>query len=141
MPRRKTRTKHVPGRAEPRCDGPQERRTLDTLFSATYEELRLLASGLKRTDANETLSPMTRVNEACLKLATTSGVPQSFDLTFEHGRARRSCRVTWRTADKLGVAFDNAEQAAGFAHDPALQAGMAQAGVEGAPRIEIFTDV
>jgi hypothetical protein len=50
---------------------------------------------------------------ACLKLATTSGVPQSFDLTFEHGRTRRSCRVTWRTADKLGVAFDNAEQAAG----------------------------
>ena len=37
--------------------------------------------------------------------------------------------------------FPSAEQAAGFAHDPALQAGMAQAGVEGAPRIEIFTDV
>jgi hypothetical protein len=37
--------------------------------------------------------------------------------------------------------FPSAEQAAGFAHDPALQAGMEQAGVEGAPRIEIFTDV
>jgi hypothetical protein len=37
---------------------------------STHEELRLLASGLKRTDANETLSPMTRVNEACLKLAS-----------------------------------------------------------------------
>jgi quinol monooxygenase YgiN len=37
--------------------------------------------------------------------------------------------------------FPSAEQAANFAHDPALGAGMAQAGVEGAPRIEIFTDV
>ena len=50
---------------------------------------------------------------ACLKLATTSGVPSIFDLTFEHGRTRRSCRVTWRTADKLGVAFESAEQPAG----------------------------
>jgi hypothetical protein len=37
--------------------------------------------------------------------------------------------------------FPSAEQAAGFAHDPALQAGMEQPGVEGAARIEIFTDV
>ena len=37
--------------------------------------------------------------------------------------------------------FPTAEQASGFAHDPALRAGMNRAGVEGAPRIEIFTDV
>ena len=37
--------------------------------------------------------------------------------------------------------FPTAEQAASFAHDPGLRAGMEQAGVEGAPRIEIFTDV
>jgi PilZ domain len=42
---------------------------------------------------------------ACLKLASTFGVPETFDLTFEHGRTRRSCRVVWRTRDKLGVAF------------------------------------
>jgi hypothetical protein len=46
---------------------------------------------------------------ACLKLANTSGVPETFDLTFEHGRTRRSCRVVWRTADQLGVAFNGAE--------------------------------
>ena len=34
---------------------------------------------------------------ACLKLANTYGVPQTFDLTFEHGRTRRACRVVWRT--------------------------------------------
>jgi hypothetical protein len=37
--------------------------------------------------------------------------------------------------------FPTAEQAASFAHDPGLRAGMEQAGVEGAPRIEIFADV
>jgi len=37
--------------------------------------------------------------------------------------------------------FTTAEQAEGFAHDPALREGMQRAGVEGAPRIEIFTDV
>jgi PilZ domain len=42
---------------------------------------------------------------ACLKVASTFGVPETFDLTFEHGRTRRRCRVVWRTNDKFGVAF------------------------------------
>ena len=46
---------------------------------------------------------------ACLKVANTYGVPQTFELTFEHGRTRRSCRVVWRTHDKLGVAFQGEE--------------------------------
>jgi hypothetical protein len=46
---------------------------------------------------------------ACLKLASTFGVPETFDQTFEHGRTRRLCRVIWRTSDKLGVAFEVAE--------------------------------
>ena len=49
---------------------------------------------------------------ACLKLANTFGVPETFDLTFEHGRTRRSCRVVWRTNDEVGVAFEEAEAAA-----------------------------
>jgi hypothetical protein len=47
---------------------------------------------------------------ACLKLASTFGVPETFDLTFEHGRTRRWCRVVWRTNNKLGVAFALAAQ-------------------------------
>ena len=35
--------------------------------------------------------------------------------------------------------FPTAEQAAGFAGDPELKAGMARAGVAGPPQIEIFT--
>jgi PilZ domain len=46
---------------------------------------------------------------ACLKLANTYGIPDNFDLTFECGRTRRACRVAWRTADKLGVAFQGEE--------------------------------
>jgi hypothetical protein len=43
---------------------------------------------------------------ACLKLANTYGLPPTFELTFEHGRTRRTCRVVWRTETKLGVAFE-----------------------------------
>lgn len=37
--------------------------------------------------------------------------------------------------------FPSAEQAGSFADDPAMREAMDRAGVEGAPRIEIFTDV
>ena len=43
---------------------------------------------------------------ACLSVASTYLLPDTFDLTFEHGRSRRLCRVIWRTSDKMGVAFD-----------------------------------
>ena len=49
---------------------------------------------------------------ACLKLANTAGVPEYFELTFELVRTRRPCRVIWRTADELGVAFEEAATAA-----------------------------
>jgi hypothetical protein len=42
---------------------------------------------------------------ACLSVASTYRLPDTFELTFEHGRSRRACRVIWRTRDKLGVAF------------------------------------
>jgi hypothetical protein len=49
---------------------------------------------------------------ACMHRADTYGVPQTFELTFEHGRTRRACRIVWRTHDKLGVAFEEAAPAA-----------------------------
>jgi len=48
---------------------------------------------------------------ACLKLANTRGIPETFELTFEAGRTRRVCRVIWRTDDMLGVAFASMEAA------------------------------
>ena len=49
---------------------------------------------------------------ACLKLANTYGLPETFELTFEQGRTRRACRVVWRTADQIGVAFEDVAAAA-----------------------------
>jgi methyl-accepting chemotaxis protein len=43
---------------------------------------------------------------ACLHVASTTGIPATFELTFDDGRSRRACRVTWRRADRLGVAFE-----------------------------------
>ena len=43
---------------------------------------------------------------ACLSFASTYGLPGKFELTFEHGRSRRPCRVIWRTKTELGVSFD-----------------------------------
>jgi ribosomal protein S1 len=50
---------------------------------------------------------------ARLKLANTYGLPETFELTFEQGRTRRTCRVVWRTKDELGVAFADVAAAAG----------------------------
>ena len=52
---------------------------------------------------------------ACLKLANTYGLPETFELTFEHGRTRRACRVVWRTNDQIGVAFEDVAAAAAAA--------------------------
>lgn len=48
---------------------PAEREALNQLFSLTYEELRRLASTVRRGDPNATLSPTTLVHEAWLKMA------------------------------------------------------------------------
>jgi hypothetical protein len=46
---------------------------------------------------------------ACLTLASTYRVPDTFALTFDHGRSSRPCRVKWRTNDRLGVSFEKPE--------------------------------
>jgi hypothetical protein len=47
---------------------------------------------------------------AQLSLASTFRIPDTFELTFEHGRLRRPCRVMWRTANRFGVAFGDPPQ-------------------------------
>jgi len=56
---------------------------------------------------------------ARLKLANTYGIPQTFELTFEHGRTRRLCRVVWRTNDCLGVSFEEEQRDDARPHIPA----------------------
>jgi hypothetical protein len=41
---------------------------------------------------------------ACLKVQSPIGIPDTFDLVLDNAPVR-SCRVTWRKATQIGVAF------------------------------------
>jgi RNA polymerase sigma factor (TIGR02999 family) len=71
----------------------EDRRALDHLFSATYEELRRLASTVRRGDPSITLNPTALVNEAWLKLAGSPQVGQSSRLHFKRIAARAMRQV------------------------------------------------
>jgi len=58
-------------------------RELDHLFSAAYEELRRLATQIRKSDPRATLSPTTLVNEAWIKLARAEGVRWESPLHFK----------------------------------------------------------
>src|SRR6202789_405492 len=84
-----------------------ERKALDQLFSATYEELRRLASSVRRGDPSATLSPTALVNEAWLKLAKSPDVGATSRLHFKRiaARAMRQLLVEAarrRNSDKRG---------------------------------------
>ena len=70
-----------------------ERRALDDLFSATYEELRRLASTVQRSDASATISPTALVNEAWLKLANSPHLASVSRLHFKRIAARAMRQV------------------------------------------------
>jgi RNA polymerase sigma factor (TIGR02999 family) len=65
-----------------------ERQALDQLFSLAYEELRRLASSVKRGDPSSTLSATALVNEAWLKLAKQPGIAAASRLHFKRIAAR-----------------------------------------------------
>jgi RNA polymerase sigma factor (TIGR02999 family) len=71
----------------------EERRTLDQLFSVTYEELRRLASSVKRSDPGATLSPTTMVNEAWVKLAKSPRFASTSRVHFKRIAARAMRQV------------------------------------------------
>jgi len=100
---------------------PDERAALDVLFTTTYEELRRLASSVRRDDPNATLNPTALVNEAWLKLARSPGFASTSRLHFKRiaARAMRQVLVEMarrRNARKRGlgaglVTFDESLQA------------------------------
>jgi len=67
---------------------PGDRQALDHLFSITYEELRRLASSVRRGDPCATLSPTALVNEAWLKLAGSPQIAATSRLHFKRIAAR-----------------------------------------------------
>jgi len=86
------------------------RRALDDLFSAAYEELRRLASSVKRGDGAITLSPTALVNEAWVKLARSPDFAATSPLHFKRIAARAMRQVLIeaarrRRADKRSGGF------------------------------------
>jgi RNA polymerase sigma factor (TIGR02999 family) len=71
---------------------------LDRLFSQAYEELRRLASTVRRGDPSETLSPTALVNEAWLKLAASPGLAAASRLHFKRIAARAMRQVLVESA-------------------------------------------
>jgi RNA polymerase sigma factor (TIGR02999 family) len=99
-------------------DTAEDRQTLDHLFSVTYEELRRLASSVKRGDPSATLNPTALVNEAWVKLAQSPRFATTSRLYFKRIAARAMRQVLVeaarrRNADKRGgphatlVTFDD----------------------------------
>ena len=71
----------------------QERQALDDLFNLTYEELRRLASSVKRNDGSATLNSAALVNEAWLKLANSPQLGSKSPLHFKRIAARAMRQV------------------------------------------------
>jgi RNA polymerase sigma factor (TIGR02999 family) len=108
------------GSGHDRFDDPpaaaDDRRALDDLFSAAYEELRRLAASVRRSDPRATLGPTALVNEAWLKLAASPQLAYTSRLHFKRIAARAMRQVLVeaarrRRAEKRGggsavVTFD-----------------------------------
>jgi RNA polymerase sigma factor (TIGR02999 family) len=92
----------------PKTSGePEDRKALDELFSATYEELRRLASSVRRGDPSCTLTPTALVNEAWIKLARSPRFAETSQLHFKRIAARAMRQVLVeaarrRNAEKRG---------------------------------------
>jgi RNA polymerase sigma factor (TIGR02999 family) len=76
----------------------EDRRALDYLFSITYEELRRLASSVRRNDPRATLSPTALVNEAWLKMAKAPSFASTSRLHFKRIAARAMRQVLVESA-------------------------------------------
>jgi RNA polymerase sigma factor (TIGR02999 family) len=73
--------------------GNFDRVELDLLFSAAYEELRRLASTVRRGDGSATLNPTALVNEAWIKMASSPQFHATSRLHFKRIAARAMRQV------------------------------------------------
>jgi len=83
---------------------PVERAALDDLFSAAYEELRRLASAVRRSDHSSTRSATTLVNEAWVKLASSPRFTVVSHLHFKRIAARAMRQVLIEAARRRHAA-------------------------------------
>lgn len=87
---------------------PLDRQAIDELFSRTYEELRRLATAVRRGDHAATINPTALVNEAWVKLAASPPAAIDSVLHFKRIAARAMRQVLVeaarrRTSEKRGA--------------------------------------
>lgn len=100
---------------------PAERQAFDQLFTATYEELRRLASAVRRGDPSATLSPTALVNEAWLKLAGSPSIAATSRLHFKRIAARAMRQLLVEAARRRNASKRNSGSEITVAFDEALQ--------------------
>ncbi len=98
----------------------ENRKELDDLFSLTYEELRRLASSVKRGDRSNTLNPTALVNEAWLKLANSPGILTTSPLHFKRIAARAMRQLLVEAARRRGAGKRNIEGSPVITFDESL---------------------
>jgi RNA polymerase sigma factor (TIGR02999 family) len=89
---------------------PDQRRALDDLFSLTYEELRRLASSVRRGDPSATLTPTVLVNEAWIKMSTSPGMGSTSRLHFKRIAARAMRQLLIEAARRRGASKRGGEE-------------------------------
>jgi RNA polymerase sigma factor (TIGR02999 family) len=119
------------------------RQALDQLFSVTYEELRRLASSVRRDDPGATLNPTALVNEAYVKLADSLRVVPVSRLHFKRIAARAMRQVLVeaarrRSALKRGgdLAFVTFDEGADAAVQSSEELIVLDAALEGLARMQ-----
>jgi RNA polymerase sigma factor (TIGR02999 family) len=97
-----------------------QRRALDDLFSLTYEELRRLASAVKRTDPSATLNPTALVNEAWVKMSRSPGFVGTSPLHFKRIAARAMRQILVEAARRRNASKRGGAEALTITFDEAL---------------------
>jgi len=101
----------------------EDRHTLDHLFSATYEELRRLASSVRRGDPSATLNPTALVNEAWMKMAKSPEIAATSRLHFKRIAARAMRQILIEAARRRNAGKRGGGQDVTVSFDESLQKG------------------
>jgi RNA polymerase sigma factor (TIGR02999 family) len=111
-------------RPRPDLSSPVEgRHSLDHLFSATYEELRRLASSVRRGDPSATLNPTALVNEAWMKMAKSPEIEATSRLHFKRIAARAMRQILIEAARRRNAGKRGGGQDVTVSFDESLQKG------------------
>jgi|SRR6185503_14213105 len=81
----------------------QERRAI--VRTRVNRNAEIVLGGHMAEKVQCTLRDLTNAG-ACIALACPYAMPDTFELTLDHGRSLRPCRVRWRAHDRLGVSFE-----------------------------------